>query len=190
MNIGITGKFLSGKTTFSKLLAEELAWDLFSCDAYVEELYKINSVRKIIIDTFGENVYKDNSIQKKVLSGIVFDSKENLEKLESIIIPLVEAEIKKRINYNSKTVFEIPLLYEKQLQHLMDVCILMVCSAKTCMTRTKLRNFSEEDYLKRSSRFLSDEEKENLGALVVVNEGSLEKLKSEAKRIAGLIRGL
>jgi dephospho-CoA kinase len=188
MNIGITGGFLGGKTSFALMLAKEMRYEFWSSDTYVHELYKNKKIRKIIIDNFGESVYKGEDLQNKVLSDLVFNSEENLRILESIIHPQVEIEIRKRAGDNQKnTIFEIPLLYEKNLQGLMDVCVLVVSNSQVCIERAKNRGFSREDYFLRTRFQMTENQKLLNNPLVARNDGSLEDLKKEVKRIAGII---
>lgn len=188
MNIGVTGNFLSGKSSFAKMLSEETGFELFDSDAFVRSLYTKLKIKKIIVDNFGQSVYKGKELQKKVLSDLVFNSADNLLKLESIIHPYVEKEIRKKAGNPSKnTVFEIPLLYEKKLQELMDLCILVVCRPEICIKRAEKRGYSEKNYLERVSCQLDESHKRAMNPLVVTNEGGLNDLKQQVMRSASII---
>lgn len=189
MNIGVTGKFLSGKSSFAKMLADETCFELFDSDAFVHLLYKKAKIKKIIVDNFGRSVYKGAELQKKVLSDLVFNSVENLLKLESIIHPYVEKEIRKKAgNPLKNTIFEIPLLYEKKLQHLMDLCILVMCNQEICIKRANKRGYSKKDYLERMHFQLDESHKLVMNPVIVINEGGLDDLKRQALRTASIIK--
>ena len=190
MNIGVTGRFLSGKSTVSHMLAEMLGVGLFDSDGFVAELYKKETIKKIIIDNFGESVYKDNTFQAKVLADIVFQSKDKLHRLESIIHPLVIKKISEIAQPGKSTVFEIPLLYEKKIHPLMNINILVITSLEKCLERAFNRGFSREEVIKRNQFFLSDEEKIKLNPFIVDNNEGLEQLKIKVKTIADSIRQL
>lgn len=190
MNIGVTGRFLSGKSTVSHLLSQMLGVGLFDSDAFVGTLYKNETIKKIIIDNFGDSVYKDNTFQAKVLADIVFQSKDKLHRLEFIIHPLVIEKISEIAQLGKSTVFEIPLLYEKKIHPLMDINILVITSSEKCFERAYHRGFSREEVIKRNQFFLSDEEKIKLNPLIVDNNEGLEQLKIKVKTIADSIKQL
>ena len=190
MNIGVTGRFLSGKSTVSHLLAEMLGYSLFDSDAFVASLYKKNTIQKIIIDNFGESVYKGNTFQAKVLADIVFQSIDKLHRLESIIHPIVIEKISEIAQLGKSTVFEIPLLYEKNLHRFMDVNILVITSSEKCLERAFKRGFSREEVFIRNQFFLPDEEKIKLNPFIVDNNEGLEQLKTKVKIIADSIKQL
>ena len=189
MKIGVTGRFLSGKSTFSKMLAKETGFQLFSSDAYVHDLYKKEEIRKIIVDNFGESVYKGSELQSRVLSDLVFNSEENLRRLESIIHPWVEIEVRKITgDSHTDTILEIPLLYEKNLQDLMDVCILVTSDSKICIDRAAKRGFSREDFYKRSHFQMDEQQKILNNPIIVRNDGGIQDLQNEVSRIVSLLK--
>ncbi len=190
MKIGVTGRFLSGKSTVSRLLAEMLGVGLFDSDAFVAGLYRKEIIKKIIIDNFGEAVYKDDTFQAKVLADIVFQSIDKLHRLESIIHPLVIEKISEIAQPGKSTVFEIPLLYEKKIHPLMNINILVITSPEKCLERAFARGYSREEVIRRNQFFLSDEEKIKLNPFIVDNNEGLEQLKNKIKTIADSIRQL
>jgi dephospho-CoA kinase len=186
MNVGVTGGFLSGKTTLSRFLAQSLGYQYFSCDDFVKKLYKKKSVRKKVLDIFGEKVYKGNVLQKDQLSLLVFQSPRRLKKLESIIHPLVQAEIIARINRTKSTVFEIPLLYEKRWNPWMDICVLVWSDKKNCLSRAKQRGFTQKDYAMRTRFQLRTIKHRN--AWILKNQGDLKTLKIKAFILANALK--
>ncbi|MBN2145454.1 MAG: dephospho-CoA kinase [Candidatus Aureabacteria bacterium] len=188
MNVGVTGGFSSGKSTFAFLLSKKLKYHFFSCDDFIKGLYKKKTLRKIMIDKFGHQLYKRGILQKRLLSELVFNSEESLRKLESIIHPIVESEIKKRVtSVPANTVFEIPLLYEKNYQTLMDLCVLVVCNREKQLERALNRGFSKKEFNRRIRFQLSDRDKIKREPVVVMNNDSIHDLKQEVLRVTNLI---
>lgn len=188
MNIGITGRFLSGKSTFAGLITDYLGYSLFSCDEYIRSLYKKDEIKKIIVDSFGNEIYKGSVFQSKVLSERVFQSGEELKKLESIIHPRVEAEINRIKQNQGNTVFEIPLLYETNLQSLMDICILVMCPSNIAIQRAAERGYGKSDFEIRNKYFMQDEIKIRNKPWIVNNDGTLDNLKLEVVKIGRRIQ--
>ena len=188
MNVGVTGNFLSGKTTFSQMLSQVLNYEYFNCDHFVHELYKKETIQKIIVDNFGKNLYKGNEIQKNELAEIVFGSKKCLRKLESIVHPFVESEVIERVKDHSKDhLFEVPLLFETKINQWMDVCILVVCDKQICLQRAPQRNITAQEFEKRIQFQMNDEDRKKKNPIIVQNEGQLEDLEREVQRVAKII---
>jgi len=184
MNIAVTGLFLSGKSTFSKILSKKLEYEYFDSDEYVHNLYKQEKIIKKIVDNFGNSIYKENKFQKKILSDLVFSSLENLRKLESIIIPEVKKEIIRLVKDTSRDlIFEVPLLYENALDSLMDFSILVMCSEVESLKRAHKRGYSKKDFFERIKYFMNDQQKLGKNPIIVKNEGSINNLNEQADQI-------
>ena len=75
--------------------------------------------------------------------------------------------------------YDVPLLFEKNMDNDFDHTLLISCSLQTQIDRLFLRNqFSKEQALQRIHSQLPMSEKVKRADYVIVNEGSLEQLKS------------
>ena len=90
IKIGITGSLASGKTTASKIISFRRG-PLFSADKAVKELYKNKHFKSLVSKRFK---IKNNSQLKKSLKKLILKNKNNINKLERIIHPLVRKEMK------------------------------------------------------------------------------------------------
>jgi dephospho-CoA kinase len=118
--IGITGSIASGKTTVAHLMAGN-KYPLFSADKVVSNLYKKNNFIKILIKKF--NLHKNKKIKEQI-KLVLKKKKKNLRKLEAIIHPLVQKEMKIFLKKKNKFLFlEIPLLIESKLKKYFDIVI-------------------------------------------------------------------
>jgi dephospho-CoA kinase len=116
LKVGLTGNIGSGKTTVAKVF-ELLGIPVFYAD---DEAKKVMVTDTILIDaikqTFGpESYFEDGSINRKHISGIVFNTPVELEKLNALVHPAVfrafeklEAAVKM-----PHTLFAKPLFYSK-----------------------------------------------------------------------------
>jgi dephospho-CoA kinase len=89
IKIGITGSMSSGKTTASRFLSFNRG-PLFSADKVVKNLYANRKIKKII--SYKLN-FKLSPQFKKDLKEAIVNKKENLNKLEKIIHPLVRKQM-------------------------------------------------------------------------------------------------
>ena len=90
IKIGITGSLASGKTTASKILSSKRG-PIFSADKAVKELYKNKRFKSLVSKKFK---IKNNSQLKKSLKKLILKNKNNINKLERIIHPLVRKKMK------------------------------------------------------------------------------------------------
>lgn len=95
MIIGICGKSGSGKSTLAKHIIEltnnrAIHLDI---DEVGHDVLRLQDVQEELIKTFGEDVVKDNIVDRKKLGQIVFDSRNEMEKLTSITWKYMQMEI-------------------------------------------------------------------------------------------------
>uniref|UniRef100_A0A1B6CV28 Bifunctional coenzyme A synthase n=2 Tax=Clastoptera arizonana TaxID=38151 RepID=A0A1B6CV28_9HEMI len=88
--VGLTGGSASGKTSISKFL-KTLGAGIINCDIVAHELYKVSTpTYDQIVQEFGNDILDtDGSIDRRKLGGLVFNNKEKLNKLNSILWPLI-----------------------------------------------------------------------------------------------------
>jgi len=98
MIIGITGSIGSGKTTAAKIFSK-YHYTRIDADEIGHELLKSNKkIKNKLITYFGNEIIgKNGNIDRKKLGGIVFNDKNELKKLNSIMHPLIINEIKNKI---------------------------------------------------------------------------------------------
>ena len=182
IKIGITGSIFSGKTTASKIMSNNKG-PLFSADKIVQQLYKKKSFKKLIAKKLN---FKLNLQFKKELKKKILDKKENLNKLENIIHPLVRKEmfIFLKKNKNRKITFlEIPLLIENKLINHFDKTIFIRSSKRLRLKRYKLTGGNKKLFVLLDSKQIKDTEKMKLCDHVVVNNNSLFILNKKLSNI-------
>ena len=125
IRIAITGGIGSGKSTVLNLI-QELGYPVFSCD----EIYRV--LRKSEDYLFGlkelfPQIFVNNSADFKKLSQIVFNDKNELEKLNAYAHPLIVKHLMKNINsiQEGLSFSEVPLLFECNLMECFDYIIIV-----------------------------------------------------------------
>ncbi|XP_012224909.1 bifunctional coenzyme A synthase [Linepithema humile] len=123
--IGLTGGIASGKSSVAEKL-QNLGAGLVNCDKIAHDLYLPGKdCFHAIIEHFGSSILtSDGFIDRKLLGDIVFNNKEQLEKLNKLIWPLILREAKKEIDVlyaknNDIIVMEAAVLIQAKWQ---DVC--------------------------------------------------------------------
>lgn len=137
---GLTGSIATGKSFVAEIFRKNNI-EIFSSDAEVGKLLKEKNVIDLIAkDSYLKKSIVENIIDKELLSNLVFNDEEKLEKLENIIHPLVAARRDEFLKKNNKyAVLEVPLLFEKNYQLLCYKVITTYCSEKTQKERALRR---------------------------------------------------
>jgi dephospho-CoA kinase len=162
LKIGVTGGIGSGKTTVSKVF-ELLGIPVFYADDVAKSIMQTDPVLKTaLLDTFGENSYtKDGMLNRAYISSIVFNDKQELEKLNSLVHPAVLRAFDNWVldqHESPYVIKEAALLYESGGFKMCNKSILVIAPTLIKMNRVKLRDgVSEEDIQLRMNRQFSDE---------------------------------
>ena len=91
--LGVTGGLASGKSSVSKYLQEKYKAYIFDADIEAKKILHNKEVEKQILEAFPQL----KSPATHLLSQVAFENKQSQLKLNSIIHPLVERKIRKRI---------------------------------------------------------------------------------------------
>ena len=159
--IGITGSIGTGKTTIAKIFAL-FKIPIFDAD---QEIKQILTKKEIIqkLKKIWPLVVKKNYVDKLKLRTIIFSNDLEKKKLEKLLYPYLNIELKKFENINYKEnilVYDIPLIYETKSEKKYDLIILAYCNIKIQRVRVLSRDkISNSLFEKIVASQLSFEEK-------------------------------
>lgn len=126
LKIGLTGGIGSGKTTVAKVL-EVLGIPVYYADEAAKELMHSNELLKqqLILHFGKETYFEDGQLNRKHLSSIVFNNKEKLELLNSLVHPATIADAKEWFSkqHSPYVVKEAALLFESGTAEGLDYII-------------------------------------------------------------------
>ena len=175
IKVGITGGIGSGKTTVCKVF-ELLGVPVYYADNEAKEILNSNlEVRSNVLKTFGDSVLSDDGkIDKKKLASFVFNNKENLEKLNSIVHPAVREHFENWLNQHSSQKYilkEAAILFESGSYKLVDKIITVVAPLELKISRTMERDkITREQVEQRINNQISDDEKIKRSQFVIHND--------------------
>ena len=164
LKVGVTGGIGSGKTTVCKVF-ELLGIPVFYADDVAKSVMHTDQVLKTaILNTFGERAYtKEGTLNRSYISSLVFNSKPELEKLNSLVHPAVFRAFDNWLLQQKDAPYvikEAALLFESDSYKMCDESILVIAPTETKISRVKLRDgISDEDVKLRMNRQFSDEVK-------------------------------
>ena len=151
MILGLCGKSGSGKTTLATQIMQ-LAGDNAICldiDKIGHNVLLFPEVKKELINSFGEAIIKENMVDRKKLGEIVFNSRNEMEKLSDITWKYMQIEIDKILNLNKDKIIILDwlLLLNTKYFDMCDVKILLDVSHDVRKKRAMKRdNITEEDF--------------------------------------------
>ena len=174
IKIGITGGIGSGKSTVCKVF-ELLGVPVYYADDEGKKLLDTIQVKEKVLEIFGNSILiEDNIIDRKKLSELVFNNKEKLEKLNSIIHPAVglhfEEWIKKQEG-NRYVIKEAAILFESGAYKQVDKVITVVAPSELKIKRAMQRSgITREQVEERINNQMNDEEKVKRSQYSIVND--------------------
>lgn len=148
-----------------------------------------------IVDQFGPAVVAaDGSLDRKALANIVFDDAAARRTLNAITHPRVAALLRGKLDElerqgTSLVCYEVPLLFENQLQDRFRPVVLVAASKETQVQRAMARSgWTREEALARIGAQLPLEEKRRLADFVIENDGSLDDTLRRATDVLSEVR--
>ena len=184
--VGLTGGIASGKSTALKQW-EALGWSVISADSLVSETLASDlAVLEKIKRRWGDTVLLScGSIDKAAVGRIVFGEKLERLWIEDLLHPIVRSKWISFVQSCSspKCMVELPLLFEKNLQHHFTHTISMFAPQSTVLNRLALRGLSPEDSRARIAAQLPSLEKAALADFVLWGDGSPEHLLAQIKEL-------
>jgi dephospho-CoA kinase len=177
--IGLTGGIASGKSTAAVIL-KKMGFAVVDADQIAREVVAKGSPGlKSVVGAFGSEVLSaDKQLDRKKLSEIVFKNKSMLEKLETILHPLIQEKVRNhRQNLETSghkiAFYDVPLLFEKNLMKQFDQIVVIATSEQNQIARLKSRNnLSDEQIKDRLKNQIPMTEKLKRADFVINNNGS------------------
>jgi dephospho-CoA kinase len=160
-----------------------------------------DNLKESIKKALGAESYLDSGeINREFLANKVFAgdeaSKNNLEKLNSIVHPIVIehkiALLEELADKGESLIFvESALIFEADLQDGYDYVITVNAKKELRIKRLiEKRNLTEEQILLRMDNQISDEEKSRLADFTVENNGTLQELEKSSDFIFSIVENL
>ena len=151
--IGLTGGIGSGKSSVLEIF-KKIGISTYNADESAKKL--ISSDKKIIYSIkqlFGEDIYDKNELNSKLVSKIVFNNKEKLKSLNSIIHPAVAIDFDNFcFKHRDETyiVKEAAIIFETKTENLFNKIIYVKAPKEIRVDRVMQRdNLSRDDVLNR-----------------------------------------
>ena len=139
--IGITGSIGTGKTTIANIFAL-FKIPIFDADREIKKILKKNDIKQELKNIWPLVVKKDQ-IDKLKLREIIFSNNTEKNKLEKLLYPYLEIELKIFEAANDKKdilVYDVPLIYETKTEKRYDKILLAHCNKEIQRKRVLTRD--------------------------------------------------
>ncbi len=193
---GITGGTGSGKSEAAKRFAER-GIPVIDADLVGHEVIAPGgAAAEPVARVFGEAVLTGGQIDRVKLSAVVFRDAASLQKLNTIVHPLIFGEIGARCARlheagHHAVLVDAALLGENGAREQWLAGLILVLASRDARTRrlAASRGIAEEEIARRMAAQTPPEHKIPIADWVIENNGSIEELYARVDEIAEVIHG-
>jgi dephospho-CoA kinase len=187
--VGLTGGIGAGKT--ETLAAFERAGAAtLSTDRVTHDLLDDDQVKASLVERWGREVAPDGEVDRQKVGEIVFDDRDELTWLESVMHPRVGAhalEWRQALGPDVEiAVVEVPLLFETAMEDAFDATVAVVAGDE--LRDARLRERGQPGIEGREDRQLDQAEKVRRADHVIRNDASLQELERQVNELIGQLR--
>ncbi|MCB0347465.1 MAG: dephospho-CoA kinase [Bdellovibrionales bacterium] len=186
---GLTGGLGCGKSLVTEII-RRCGYPVVDADRIVHHLYDTDlDLQMALSKTFGLDIFDNGKVVRGRLVDIIKSDISKKKILESLIHPKVSAkvdEIKARLERNKAKMafYDIPLLFENNLDAKFDATIFINAPAEMVYQRLAARNaWTKEEVNVRQSWLLSNKEKSKRATYVIENDGSISMLEEKVEHL-------
>ncbi len=188
--IGLTGGIATGKSAVADIFRSKGVSVIDADPIAHQALVASSPVFASIVQTFGQDVIAANgNIDRLKLGAKIFANSDLRLKLDAIVHPFVRSQvalIKQKLMDEgcALAIYDVPLLFEKNMQKNFDKIIVVTCDPNLQKQRLMKRNsLSEQDALLRIAAQLPMSEKVRQADFVIENNGTLEELAQKVGKV-------
>jgi dephospho-CoA kinase len=168
----------------------KLGYPVLNADQIVHQILSPGgAAEQEIFKTFGEDMRGEGgALDRRALGRVVFPSSAKLAQLESIIYPILRAEVAEQrknlaIRGANAAFYDVPLLFEKGMRDQFDHVLVVVASEDLRRERLRVRSgLSDLEFDQRMAKQMKSEDKERLASAVIRNESDEAALLKEVQR--------
>jgi dephospho-CoA kinase len=183
--IALSGGIATGKSSVSKFLNEKNIRTICA-DQMIKTIYQKDQTFDFIKTTFPQVITNDQ-ISFEALRSLAFNNPKHLEKLENFLYPQMEEIFSDNLvqfQEQGFVVYDVPLLYEKNLYQKVDFHICVYSPRSLQIERLIKRDGTTTQLAEKILQSQMDiEKKKSLSNYIVDNSGDLEHLQKSCQKL-------
>lgn len=177
---------------------ERLGIPVLSADTIAKEISNYDPrVRKLFVELLGTQAYTaDGVLDRAYVASRIFSSKNVQKKINAIVHPLVEEDVKRRFSEMEKAgarigIVEAALMYEAGLDRLLDAIVVVDASEDIKIDRAVKRDgSSRSSVLDRMRAQMDPSAKLKKADYIIHNEGTIEELEQKVQFLYSIFQHL
>ena len=185
--VGLTGGIGSGKTTIANQLSLQ-GIPVYNSDERAKWLMQNSTeIKSALKKEFGEEVYNSQGLNREYLAKIVFNNKDKLNILNSIVHPVVAKDFDDWVNNQNAEIVvkEAAILFESGSYKTCDVNVAVSADLEERIKRVQKRDgVTREQVLSRINNQWSDLQRNEKADFVIENNDA----DSIEERVADLVK--
>ena len=183
MNVALTGKIASGKSTLLELF-KKTGYETLSSDLVVKELYEKEEVAREI-EKLLKISFNKKTVDKDILRKHLVNNPKDKKKLEKYVHGLVKKEIESFLSKSKSKirVVEVPLLFESKLDVLFDTIIVCDINEKRQLKLLEEREGIKSKDLKNINSTNKIDENKNKASYLISNNSTKEEFINKCEKL-------
>jgi dephospho-CoA kinase len=170
--IGLTGGIATGKSSVSNYLKSKYQLEIIDADLLVKEIYQTSEAIDFVKDHTSEAI-KNNRIDFTLLRKLVFTNNDLKKNIENFIYSKLSIAFKDKLKTINQdfVIYDVPLLFEKKLNLVTDINILVYASRETQIKRIHQRDGTTQEVIEKILESqLPIDEKRNKAQFIIEND--------------------
>ncbi len=187
--VALTGSIATGKSTVKDIF-KNLGRDIIDADQLVKEIYTFPHVKNQI-SSINPKYIDGNNIEFEILRTDFFNDAELRKKVEDIIFNEIPSLFLKKVKKSQSpfVIYDIPLLYEKDLLKEVDFIILSHCTSDQQIERLISRDKISEDLaIKMINSQLPIDKKKDKADFIIDNSKDKKDLYPQVEKVLEILK--
>lgn len=195
IKLGITGGIGSGKSYVCEIF-RSMGMPVYDSDSMAKKLMNSSDkIRTAITNTWGDKIYNNGSLDKQKLADIIFNDKNALKTINSIVHPVVTDDFEEWAKQQNSNIVinESAIIFEAGLEKYFDAIISITAPKEIRIARVLKRdNTNREQVISRINNQWHDDKIKERSDFIICNDSSapllpqiisiIEKIKTPNKR--------
>ncbi|MCH9812678.1 MAG: dephospho-CoA kinase [Epsilonproteobacteria bacterium] len=187
--IALTGGIATGKSSVCSLL-QLYGFQIIDADKVAHQILDQQSAQ--IATLFGDAYIKESKVDRKKLGSLVFTDKQERQKLENLLHPLIKSEIQQHTAFcESKEVpyiVDIPLFFETKNYEIDEVAMVYCTKDQQLARLIEREGLTADEAQSRINAQMDIDAKKALASFVIDNTKNLKHLQAEVERFVDYIK--